>query len=131
MPTESGNRKGETMNATPFILAFRPHRRPAWADSFESEAELIDAWQSGQYDRECFANNNLSDEERAPTIENALAAVGHDLHALTRLNSAEECRRYLGERNYAGHHNKGYAEVSEAARELGWLEDHDNEGIFY
>jgi hypothetical protein len=103
----------------PFILVFRPHQRPAWARYFESEDEFVSDWAEGVYDRSCSCNNNLSEEDRELTYDNAFADVAHDLSSLTRLDSAEEANDYIN--NYRGH-NKGTHSVIEAASRLGWLD---------
>jgi hypothetical protein len=102
-----------------FILVFRPHRRPAWAESFETEQDFVDAWTDGYYRTLCHAE---PDGDEPLDYEHAFDSVGHDLSGLTRLDSADEVRRYLTESDYAGRHNKGLDAVSVAARELGWLE---------
>jgi len=134
--------KTETSTKTPFILVFRPHQRPAWADSFDSESQLIDAWANGEFERACFAKpssetipcaacdgegcdacdgNGCTWIDEEMTIDNALASLGHDLHGLTRLDSAEEVDRYLREPDYCGRHNRGEGAVRRAAKTLGWL----------
>lgn len=98
---------------TPFIAVFRPHQRPAWATAYHSEADFEDAYDRGDFDRSCFARNNVE----AVGFEAAWEDVGHDLHALTRLESAEEVRAYLDR----ACHNQGSSAVIRAAEEIGWL----------
>lgn len=113
-----------------FLLVFRPHQRPAWCHSYDSEDEFIISLQRDNFARNCHADYDVetrdamasatSDDERYRV---AFERVGHDLNSLTRLDSADEVTRYLCERDYCGHHNKGYAAVESAAREIGWMDD--------
>lgn len=107
---------------TPFIAVFRPHQRKAWAQVFDTEQEFIDAWANGHFDASCHCNNDLEEAELERTFANAWSDVGHDLHALTQLDSAEEVARYLGGCDYYGRHNKATGEVERCARELGWID---------
>jgi hypothetical protein len=107
----------------PFILVFRPHRSPAWAEAFESEEDFISNWANGYYDKSCACNNNLSEDESEHTYENAFADARHDLHSITRLESKEEVLRYINDEKYYGSHNKGVDSAWKAAVQLGWLED--------
>jgi hypothetical protein len=108
------------MNAS-FILVFRPHQRPAWAESFESDDEFVRGWQNGFYDRSCSANYDLTDQEQEPTYENAIRDCGHDLHCITRLDSSEEVEAYLESRQ----HNMARTDVSKEAKRLGWMIEDD------
>jgi hypothetical protein len=109
----------------PFILVFRPHTTPAWAETFRNEQDFINAWVNGDFTRRCSADGSDASDE--PTFDEAYAAVSHDLHNLTRLDNADEVQRYLSDEGYAGHHNKGYGAVAQAARELGWLHEEPEE----
>jgi hypothetical protein len=104
-----------------FILVFRPHQRPAWAQSFKSNEEFIKAWRNGDFDQSCSTNRDLSKEDQEPTYNNAYSDVGHDLALLTRLHSADEARKYLMHSNLLGRHNKGIGSVLKVAVELGWV----------
>jgi hypothetical protein len=108
----------------PFILVFRPHQGPAWAYGYHSEDAFVSDWANGAYDRLCSCNNDLSEEEQELTYDNAFADAAHDLHCLTRLDSAEEFVNYV--ENYKGH-NKGTNSVIEVAKQLGWITDEDDE----
>lgn len=105
------------MTQQPFIVVFRPHQRPAWAEAYNSEDVFIRQWQNGSFDRSCFCNNNLSEEASRPTFENAWDDAGHDLHAITRLDSVAEVRAYLKNPG----HNPALSDVRQAAADLGWL----------
>ena len=112
---------------TAFIAVFRPHQRRAWAQVFDSEQSFTDAWANGHFDRSCHCNgDNLTEEEREMTFDNAVADAKHDLHTLTFLDSAEEAESYLTDRNYAGHHNKAVGEVRRCAEELGWIKSEED-----
>lgn len=52
-----------------------------------------------------------------------MASIGHDLHGVTRLDSADEVQRYLSDPNYAGRHNRGVDSVNHAAKSLGWIDE--------
>lgn len=117
---------GQTEKTTSFIIVFRPHQRPAWAQTFESEEQFVDCWVNGIFDKSCFANNNIEVSDQ-PNYDDAVADVGHDLNSLTRLDSAEEVNRYLNEVGYCGAHNKGYTAVTDCARELRWLDEEAEE----
>lgn len=103
-------------DSTAFILVFRPHQRPAWADAFDCDQEFVDAWVNGEYDRSCSANNNLEDPEQEANYENAITDCGHDLHNVTRLDSELEVKDYLASRQ----HNMGISSVIKASKRLGW-----------
>jgi hypothetical protein len=115
---------GNDESQKPFILVFRPHQRPAWACGYHSEDAFVSDWANGAYDRLCSCNNDLSEEEQELTYDNAFADAAHDLHCLTRLDSAEEFVNYV--ENYKGH-NKGTNSVIEVAKQLGWITDEDDE----
>jgi hypothetical protein len=117
-----------------FILVFRPHQRPAWADIFDSEFELASCWCNGEFARSCFAPGPGPESEESfasaidrATYEAAIEQIGHDLSNLTRLDSAEEVARYCAEDGYMGGHNKGLPAVMEEARRLGWVEEEEEE----
>lgn len=110
---------------TRFILVFRPHQRPAWAEAFDHEQEFVDDFLQGCYEKNCFASGEEYDER--PTYDEVVEEVSHDLSSLTRLDSADEVRRYVDERDYCGQHNKGLDTVHACAVELGWAEDEDEE----
>lgn len=101
-----------------FILVFRPHTRKAWAEAFSSEGQFVTCWLNGYFNLSCFASQY--EGETRPTYVEAINAVGHDLYCLTRLDSAEEVRRYIHEPGYAGPHNKGYTAAAQCARDIGW-----------
>lgn len=115
-----------------FILVFRPHQRPAWAASYSEEDEFVSAFKRGAFASSCHAPCTPEEEDALydATWEDeyriAFDAVSHDLYCLTRLDSPEEVERYLNERDYCGHHNKGYTPVENQARELGWIHEHDD-----
>jgi hypothetical protein len=111
-------------NEKPFILVFRPHQRPAWAYGYHSENAFVSDWANGVYDRSCSCNNDLSEEEQELTYDNAFTDAAHDLHCLTRLDSAEEFMNYV--QNDRGH-NKGVNSVIKEARRLGWIADEDQD----
>jgi hypothetical protein len=113
------------MSKAPFIIVFRPHITPAWAETFASEQQFVNAWINGAYAKRCSADNALASEN--PSYQDAVEDVGHDLHNLTRLDNVDEVQRYLNEEDYAGRHNKGYGAVAEAARELGWMPEESEE----
>jgi hypothetical protein len=106
-----------------FILVFRPHQRPAWAQSFRNNEEFIEAWRNGDFDQSCLTNCDLSEEDQEPTYNNAYSDVGHDLALLTRLHSADEARKYLMHSNFGNRHNKGIGAVLKVAVELGWVHE--------
>jgi len=119
-----------------FLLVFRPHQWPAWASHWENEAEFIDAYLNGAFSRSCNADPDGEMLDRLDRLDQCQADderyalvfghVGHDLHALTRLDSPEEVERYLCERDYCGHHNKAYGQVASAARDIGWIAEDDD-----
>lgn len=115
------------LKSDPFILVFRPHQTPAWAIVFQSDREFIESWKNGDFDRRCFTNSDLSEKQEIPTYENATLDVGHDLHNLTRLDSAEQVERYLFDPEMYGRHNRGSDKVAKAAIDLGWIQDGDEE----
>jgi len=102
-----------------FILVFRPHQMPAWAEHFYGENDFIRSWANGYYDRSCAANNDLTEEEREMTYENAYRDCKHDLHCITRLDSPEEVEAYLESRQ----HNMAIDDVVKAAKRLDWVDD--------
>lgn len=113
-----------------FLLVFRPHQRPAWCYCYNDEDEFVNSFQRDHFARNCNADcdGETMDAMAAATSDEAryeivFERVAHDLNCLTRLDSADEVTRYLCERDYCGHHNKGYASVETAAREIGWLTD--------
>lgn len=113
-----------------FILVFRPHQRPAWAESYRCESEVVHALMNGSFSRSCSADcdgETLGELEAADSAEEryriAFDRIAHDLSSLTRLDDADEAERYVSERDYCGHHNKGIGAVSAVCREIGWFED--------
>ena len=106
-----------------FIVVFIPHRMPSWAEAFYSEADFIDDWKSGVYDRRCFTNNNLTEEEQNVTFLNAFNDVGHDLYSLLKLDSMNEVSAYIDGKY--GQHNHCPGKVLECAKELQWIKDLD------
>lgn len=106
------------MTTTPFIVVFRPHQLPAKAETYASEEEFADACGNGHFAYFCGAEPGADEDI---TFDAAWESAGRELHALTRLDSPEEVQRYLADRDYCGHHNRGTAAVRRAARELGWL----------
>lgn len=117
---------GKQTPSTAFIAVFRPHQRPAWAQVFENEQAFIDAWANGDFDCSCHANgDSLTEDERELTFANAWSDVAHDLHALTRLDSAEDVASYVANSDYYGHHNKALRDVRRCAEELGWIVEGD------
>jgi hypothetical protein len=110
---------GRTRRNKPFILVFRPHQRPAWARYFESEDEFITDWSNGYFDKSCNCNGEFPPDDVEQDYDSAHADVGHDLHSLTRLDSAEEVHNYIN--NYRGH-NKGARSVIDQASYLGWVD---------
>ena len=113
------------------ILVFRPHQSPAWAVSCRDKQDVVNDFLDDRFD--VAALNAPCDDEAFDRIkatadidrqcEIAAEVIGHDLHSLTQLETAEECARYIAERDYAGQHNKGLNAVTECARELGWIVD--------
>lgn len=109
---------------TPFVAVFRYHQRPATAAAYDNREVFIDDWANGAFRREnarpygewCDAHPG-----QHPTFGEALDAVGNDLYSLTILESEEEYRRYVVDRDCLGQHNKGLLPVVRAAKELGWL----------
>ena len=107
----------------PFILVFRPHQTPAFALSFENEAEFIEHWKNGSFDRKLHTNNNLSEEQSEPNYINALTDVGHDLYSITRLDSVEQVKHYIHDNPPSyDRHNRGTHAVKVCATKFGWLE---------
>lgn len=109
------------MSNSPIIIVFHPHQRPGWAESFDSRDAVVSAWGNGFFDRSCACNNNLSDEESAPTFDNAIADMRHDLNSLTVLESREEFEAYMA-RGLAGH-NRALDSTHAAGVELGWVDE--------
>ena len=107
-----------TKTRAPFIAVFRPHQRPAWVHTYDSEQEFIDAWLNGDFARSCFAgpSDEYADIEN-PTFDDAVNDVGHDLHDLTLLMFAGDFQHMLG---HTGH-NWPASKVREAAERLGWI----------
>ena len=110
-----------------FILVFRPHQRPAWATHYDCESDFVDAFLNDNFARSCNAECTGDDLDALSACETdddkyqvAFERVGHDLSALTRLDSAEEVGRYFIENDYCGRHNKGHEAVEREAREIGW-----------
>lgn len=116
-----------------FILVFRPHQRPAWAATYNEEDDLVSAFQRGAFATSCHAPCTAEEidamDGKTPDEQYAIAfeSVGHDLNCLTRLDNPDEVERYLNERDYCGHHNKGCSAVAVEARELGWIVDEPDE----
>lgn len=110
---------------TQFIAVFRPHQRPAWAEAFRDEDQFLSAWENGYFARSC--NAEPDGDGYDGTFDAAWADAGHDMHALTRLDSREEVERYLSDREYAGHHNRALSAVRQCAEELGWLKGEDDD----
>lgn len=116
-----------------FMLVFRPHQRPAWAAAYNEDDDFVSAFQRGAFASSCHApcTGEDDDEMAGKTPEQqyaiAFARVSHDLNCLTRLDDRDEVERYLTERDYCGHHNKGYSAVEAEARDLGWIDDGDHE----
>lgn len=108
---------------TPFILVFRPHQRPAWADWFRDEQDVIDSLLNRYYATRCNAEWS---EDRQPSYDEAIEELEHDLHGITRLNSADELRRYVSDRDWHGPHNKGVDAAVRAGRSLGWIDGDDD-----
>ena len=113
----------------PLIIVFRPHQSPAWAASFADKRELVEDFLDDQFDvhgLNAACDQGTFDRIKATAdidrqCEIATEVIGHDLHSLTQLETAEECARYIAERDYAGSHNKGLNAVTACARELGWI----------
>jgi hypothetical protein len=106
--------KGKNME-TPFIIVFRPHQMPATAFIFQSEADFLQSHQNYGKPSDEF------ESIESPTYDDAIEDAGRDLSNLTRLDSAEEVQKYLSDRNYCGHHNKGLGVVRKCAEQLGWI----------
>ncbi len=109
---------------TSFILVFRPHGRKAWAEIFASEEDFIDRWKNDHYVASCFAPCELTDPQKA-TYKDAFESVSHDLHQLTRLDTPEEVKLYLTNKNYTGKHNRGEASVRQVAIAFDWIKDEE------
>jgi hypothetical protein len=107
-----------------FILVFRHHQLPADAVAYQSEQEFTTAYDNGQFDKSCACSSWQRDENA--TYDEAIDDAGHDLHQLTRLDSAGEVHRYVDDRGYCGQHNKGISSVISAAKELGWWPEEDD-----
>lgn len=115
-----------------FIVIFRPHQRAAWASRWDDEEDFVSQYLNGAFAKSCNADPDLEMsyelsqcQEAAERFSKVFAHVGHDLYALTRLDSPEDVERYLCERDYCGHHNKAYGQVAAVARDIGWLDDDD------
>lgn len=100
-----------------FIIVLHPRQRPGWADYYESKDDFIEAWINGEYDRQCFTNNNLSEADQEETFDNALFDVGHDLNGVTLLESRQEYEAYM---KRGDQHNPAYDSVRRAAINLEW-----------
>jgi len=115
-----------------FIVVFRPQQRAAWAESFQSEQDFVEAFLRGDFDRSCNCSSSLS---ASPSFNDVLNIVSNDLYCVTILDSAEECKVYVEKSEYCGRHNKGINSVVNAALEIGWflgwvvITDAENTGL--
>jgi len=95
----------------PCIIVERPHQRPGRAWAARSEQEILDAAHAKEGD---WLAEHVGD--RAATVDDALEALGHDLHSLTVLESAAEAEALCA----SGGHNVPISEIRAEAAILGW-----------
>ena len=118
-----------------FILVFRPHQRPAWAVSYETEHDFIAQFLNDAFATSCHADADgetcdaLDGKEHDERYVIVFDRVAHDLSALTRLDHADEVEKYLKVRDYCGHHNKGEGAVDRAAREIGFIATDEDDDL--
>lgn len=103
----------------PFILVERPHQTPAKAYHYDSIQQFLDEHQ----EQIACAEDWLKDraDEGEITFWQLIEYLGDDLSAITVLENPEETKRYILEKEYAGHHNKAVDLVYQTAVKLGWI----------
>lgn len=114
-----------TETKTGFVAVFRYHQRPARAASYHSRSEFVRDWLNGAFSRE----NALTpdDLDGRDDFAAAVEAVGHDLHALSIIESEAELAAYVAaEAPDRNRHNPGIAAAIRAGAELGWAAEVDN-----
>jgi len=110
-----------------FVIVFRPHQRPAWAETFDSEEGFVDSFKGDSFKLRCNAEYTGEDADEMEGMNESqqfayvFDRVAHDLYALTRLDDADEVERYLCQKDYCGHHNKACCVVESEARAIGWI----------
>jgi len=86
-----------------FVIVFRPHQRPAWAETFDSEEEFVDRFKANSF-KWCNAEYTGKDADEMEGMNESqqfayvFDRVAHVVNALTRLDDADDVERYQCQR---------------------------------